>query len=102
MNGPDQPSDPQEPQIQAVMRGVLDYLEVHPNASDTRRGVEFWLRGMPETPSPEIVEMALERLVRQSAIEMRRVAGGAAVFGLAQGRQSSQCDRCPRENGTSN
>ncbi|HVY04717.1 MAG TPA: hypothetical protein VHB46_01950 [Burkholderiales bacterium] len=69
-----------EQRIAAVMRAVLDYLEKHPNAVDSRRGVEYWVRDLPEAPSPEIVEAALERLVERGEVEARGVAG-TVLFG---------------------
>jgi hypothetical protein len=78
-----------EHRIAAVMRAVQAYLEAHPHAGDTRRGVEFWLRDLPETPSQEIVETALARLVERGDVEMRRIAG-TVVFGSAKRSQKKK------------
>lgn len=73
----------QEQRIAAVMQAVMAYLDEHPHAGDTRRGVEFWLRDLPDTPSPEIVETALARLVERGDLEVHRIAG-TVVFGSAK------------------
>jgi len=70
-------------QIAAAMRGIRSYLGAHPNASDSLRGVQLWLRDLPEEFSEEAVGIALERLAEQGEIEARAVAGGAVVYGRA-------------------
>lgn len=81
MNEGDRPSVSREERIAAVMHGILDYLDKHPKASDTWRGVELWLRDLPEVPSSEIIELALERLAEQGQIAAHRMAGGTVVYG---------------------
>ncbi len=71
-------------QIAAAMRGIRHYLKAHPNASDSLRGVQLWLRDLPEEFSEEAVRIALERLAEQGEIEIRTVAGGALVYGRAR------------------
>lgn len=73
----------QEKRIAAAMQAILAYLDEHPHAADTRRGVELWLRDMPDTPSPEVVGRALARLVERGDIKARRIAD-TVVFGSAR------------------
>lgn len=68
-------------QIAAAMRGIRSYLDAHPNASDSLRGVRLWLRDLPEEPREEAVGIALKRLAGQGEIEARAVAGGPLVYG---------------------
>ena len=69
-----------ERQIATAMKGICRYLDAHPNASDSLRGVQLWLRDIPEALSEEVVGIALERLAERGEIEARAVAGGTVVF----------------------
>lgn len=86
MNGVSRHSSSYELRVAAAMDGVVEYLNKHPKASDTRRGVELWLRDLPEILGSDIVETALERLVEKGDIEKRRVARGVFVFGRSENR----------------
>lgn len=70
-------------QIAAAMRGIRSYLDAHPNASDSLRGVRLWLRDLPEEFGEEAIGAALDRLLELGEIEARPVAGGAVVYARA-------------------
>lgn len=70
-----------ELRVDAAMRGILSYLELHPNSADSPRGVRLWLRILPDELSENIVRTALEKLVERGDIEARRLAEGTVVYG---------------------
>ncbi|MBI3047678.1 MAG: hypothetical protein HYY76_05145 [Acidobacteria bacterium] len=75
-------SDPDEgawrsEQIETAVREIERYLLAHPNASDTLQGVQdWWLAGLATTPSLEVVQAALDRLVDAGVVAGRPVPGG--------------------------
>jgi len=82
--------DPHEPwraaQVAAVMRTIERYLELHPHASDSLTGVHhWWLSGLDETVTDDVVRVALEQLESAGRIERRQPAPGVAVYGRARG-----------------
>ncbi len=73
-------------QISAVMRAVELYLEAHPHASDSLTGVRhWWLSGVGEPVTDDVVQCALEKLEQSGKIERRQPAHGVAVYGLTRG-----------------
>jgi hypothetical protein len=71
--------------VEAAMHGIVCYLKLHPEAADSPRGVQFWLRALCDELNEEIVTLALDELVEQGDIEARHVVGGTLVYGLARG-----------------
>jgi hypothetical protein len=67
--------------IDAAMQGILSYLRLHPESTDSLRGVLLWLRLLPDELSEPIVGQALQRLVERGEIEAWRVTGGTTVYG---------------------
>ena len=70
--------------VEAAMCSIVCYLKLHPEAADSPRGVQFWLRTLCDELNEEIVTLALDELVDQGEIEARQVAGGTLVYGLAR------------------
>lgn len=68
-------------QIATAMHGILRYLDLHPNASDSPRGVQYWLRDLEELPTEEIVGIALQRLLQRGEVDAHQVVGGAVIYG---------------------
>jgi hypothetical protein len=78
-NHPDQQL--REIQVHAAMQGILSYLRLHPNSADCLRGVQLWLRILPDQLTEEIVRLALERLMQRGQVEAKSLPGGATVYG---------------------
>ena len=78
-------------QISAVMLAIEQYLEAHPHASDSPTGVrQWWLSGVGEPVTEEVVQRALEQLERSGKIERRQPAHGVAVYGLIRNTSHSK------------
>jgi hypothetical protein len=68
-------------QIADAMRGIARYLDEHPNASDTLSGVcSWWLAASAAPLGPQVVQIALDRLVESRAIEARAMADGTVIY----------------------
>lgn len=66
------------------MREIERYLAAHPNASDTLQGVrDWWLAALGETLRLDVVQSALDRLVRGGLVEARPIPGGV-LYGRAK------------------
>ncbi len=62
---------------------ILAYLERHPLAADTVRGISnWWLREQGLQVPESIVAEALESLVEQGQVERQVAAGGEVLFRL--------------------
>jgi hypothetical protein len=60
---------------------ILAYLERHPLAADTARGISnWWLREQGLQVPESIVVEALETLVAQGQVERQVAAGGEVLF----------------------
>jgi len=69
-----------ELRVEAAMQGVLSYLRLHPESTDSLRGVLLWLRLLSYELSEPIVAEALKRLVALGEIEAWQFAGGITVY----------------------
>jgi len=68
-------------QVAAVMHMIERYLELHPHASDSLTGVHhWWLSGLSEAVTDDVVQDALERLENAGRIEQRQPVPGVAVY----------------------
>jgi hypothetical protein len=73
-------------QVAAVMRTIERYLELHPHASDSLTGVHhWWLSGLDEAVTDDVVRDALERLENAGRVSRRQLAPGVAVYARARG-----------------
>lgn len=62
---------------------ILAYLERHPLAADTVRGItDWWLREQGAHVSENIVAEALDSLVSQGQVERQEAVGGEVLFKL--------------------
>jgi hypothetical protein len=78
------PADHAPPELDAA---ILSYLNAHPNAVDSLRGiVAWWLQGI--ACDAVEVERALERLVAQKLVEQIRLADGTLVYGKRSTRMT--------------
>ena len=65
----------------AIVRELLDYLEDHPDASDTAAGIaRWWLATSLDNEVTTTVLPALECLVRARRIDKRILADGTVLF----------------------
>jgi len=70
--------DRQPPSVAQVERSIHHYLQAHPHAIDTERGIrEWWLRELRPRPTPEDVAAAVANLL---------AAGRLASLTLPDGR----------------
>ena len=74
MSEPDQSSE-------AIAAAVRDYLQRHPDARDTVRGIQEWwlppqLRQLPR----ETLEIVLWRLVDRGELQAARLGNGTILF----------------------
>jgi hypothetical protein len=85
---PDEEIDPYTTavRVEAAMQGILSYLRLHPDSTDSLRGVQLWLRLLPDELSERIVSQALRELVERGEIGAWPVTGGAVVYGRARPR----------------
>jgi hypothetical protein len=64
-----------------IAERILDYLESHPAAADTREGIErWWLGAGGGLGGGEAVQDALDELVARGLVRRREVPGGKAVY----------------------
>jgi len=67
--------------VAAVMDAIAAHLARHPSAGDTALGIaQWWLQMEPQTATPEIVDHALERLVRGGVLRVRELASGERFY----------------------
>lgn len=63
---------------------ILEYLDEHPDAVDSVRGIATWWLGRELSDIP-IVEAALARLVARECVQRIQLADGSFVFGKRMG-----------------
>lgn len=85
---PDEEIDPYTDavRIEAAMQGIVSYLRLHPDAADSLRGVQLWLRLLPDELGERVVSLALRQLVARGLIGRWNVVGGAVVYGRLRPR----------------
>ena len=80
------PVDPTETaswpeRVALAAREIARYLDEHPHASDTLNGVrDFWVPDLGESVGPDVLQLALDRLVAAGTLEARRVPGGQVIY----------------------
>ena len=67
--------------IERCARVVDEYLRAHPNAADTRAGIQaWWIGDFADEASPEVVQSALELLLVRGRVVRRTLPDGAEVY----------------------
>lgn len=60
---------------------ILRYLTAHPNAADSREGIErWWLQGSGSSVDPTLVQKALDLLVQKRLLNRTELAGGQVIY----------------------
>jgi hypothetical protein len=71
-----------------VIRHILQYWLVHPEAKDTLQGIlQWWLPGDRAEQGAEAVQAALEALVAQRWVTRRQTLPAPAFYGLNQDKR---------------
>lgn len=69
---------PQLAEIESILRG---YLQTHPQAVDTERGIrEWWLRDARITYAAADVRAVIQRLVDSGELVERRLPDGECIY----------------------
>lgn len=72
---------PTEPDFDAVANEILHYLKRFPNAAETMDGIaSWWIPRQRIHEKREIVERAVQKLVRQGRMQVTHIAGGVDVY----------------------
>lgn len=67
--------------LNLVAEQILDYLEQHPQATDTARGIyAWWLRDRDPSLSEGLVIKALQRLVDEGSLDWKQTPGGDILY----------------------
>lgn len=70
----------------SIEHAILAYLQVHPKAVDTERGIrEWWLRGHEPFADAAAVRAAIERLVGTGRLAALTLPDGHRAYTLARG-----------------
>lgn len=73
--------DERDANAASLARQILDYLESHPRAADSREGIgRWWLADRSRHANPEDLQRALDDLVERGLVQRRQAAGGEAVY----------------------
>jgi hypothetical protein len=71
--------------IDAAAREIAQYVHEHPNARDTLQGVrDWWLAGRGPLLPLDAVQAALDRLVADGCLSVRRIPGAVTYGSAAQ------------------
>ena len=69
------------PELDSTMVQILNYLESHPKAADTKRGiVRWWLKQQLSSDNLLKMELALKQLVKLKLIEKWPIIGGECIY----------------------
>jgi hypothetical protein len=76
------PGEPSDDRMVKLQDAILHYLASHPQASDTARGIaRFWIAdALPELPSQDAVQRALDCLAAQGRISCTVLVDGTRVY----------------------
>ena len=73
--------DRQPPPVAQIERLIRHYLQAHPHAIDTERGIcEWWLRELHPRPAPEDVAAAVASLLAAGALASLTLPDGRVAF----------------------
>lgn len=88
----DNRSDP----ASVVASEIMRYLESHPDASDSLLGIrDWWLKRHPLLEGLDVLNEALERLVRAVVLERVSLPGGEYIFRVPKGSDRSNAQTPP-------
>jgi hypothetical protein len=84
-------AQPEVEQFEAIVamlaEQILSYLDAHPRAADSRKGIErWWLGSGTGLASPDAVQQALDELVARGHLWRRELIGGEVIYSLAEPR----------------
>lgn len=69
--------------VSVAKAGILRYLEQHPKASDSVVGIQRWWLSGHELSELDVLA-AVEQLVREGQMEIRRLPDGSRVYAAHQ------------------
>jgi hypothetical protein len=73
--------DKQRPAVADIEQAIRGYLQAHPHAVDTTRGIsEWWLRDLRTRPSPGDVATAIARLVAAGEVAPLTLPDGQLAY----------------------
>lgn len=72
--------------VKRVAIAILKYLKANPQAEDSAGGISQWWLQMQKQGDAEVVQLALEELVREGKIRKTRRAGGSDVYSMVRGK----------------
>ncbi len=73
--------DTQSPPVAQIEQLIRHYLQAHPHAIDTERGIdEWWLRDLHPHPAPHDVATAIARLVAAGELASLALPDGRIAF----------------------
>lgn len=68
-----------------IQAAVLGYIGAHPNAADTLDGIaRWWLPQQRYVTAQARIQAALERLVADGSLQLRRLPDGTALYSLGR------------------
>jgi len=77
--------DERDANLASLARQILDYLESHPRAADSREGIaRWWLADTSRGSGPEELQQVLDDLVDRGLVQRRQAAGSEAVYSRAE------------------
>ena len=75
---------PSEDRVRIVGEAIVRYLESHPDAADTARGIrQWWLSDVAVEIGRGDLCAALDALVREGKVRRETLPGGARVYSRA-------------------
>ena len=81
-------SNDDECNVTVIARQIADYLQHHPRSADTLDGVvNWWLRRQQYREARDIVEQALERLIKENKVQARVRSDGRTIYTKSEGTE---------------
>jgi hypothetical protein len=78
--------------IELAMRGLAQYVDEHPHATDTVAGVrDFWVPALSDVVGADVVQAALDALVAADVLQTRKLPGGDVIY--TRGRRPGAAPR---------
>jgi len=79
------------PLVAEIETIILSYLQAHPQAADTERGIhEWWLRTADRTYTADDVLAAIQRLVATGELAMHQLQDGRVIYYASAGPPPSR------------
>lgn len=87
--------DPQPPSIESIEQAISEYLQAHPHAVDTERGIrEWWLQDRRPHASAEIVRAAIAALLAAGQLSIVDLPDGQVAYAASRVRMTRPPDPC--------